>query len=273
MPICLCVFFSTIVGLSIIDCTHKLLSLFTIGLANTFAMVATCAFNDAEDVTEDSFANSTRNVIALGKASKDTGYLVAAVAAVISIILAIISGITVFLIILALLITTFLYSWRPVRLKTKPFWDVCTHFIMGGLMFLSSAWSSQDGVILGNHVLSIGLIFSLGTALALLTHQLYDYENDLTADFRTTVITLGKRKVYWLEVGIYFFMGCLLTYEYTSGIFPFVLILSFLIVACSLILGSIALFPQHAFQVSKRIFPWAINSGALSAIITWYIIW
>lgn len=74
MPVC---FFSTIVGLHIAGSSHSLKSLLVIGLANTFAMAATCAFNDAEDAPEDMLAHSTRNIIALRKASKITGYLVA----------------------------------------------------------------------------------------------------------------------------------------------------------------------------------------------------
>lgn len=269
MPMC---FFSTIVGLSIVDSLHSLLSLLIIGLANTFAMIATCSFNDAEDVDDDMLASSTRNVIALGKASRNTGYLVAAIAAFSSIILAIMAGAIVFLIILVFLTITFLYSWRRVRIKAMPFWDVCTHILMGGLMFLSAAWSSKEGILLGKHVLVICSIFSLGTALALLTHQLYDYEDDIAANIRNTVIVLGKRKIYWIEGCLYFVIACLLAYEYMSGIFPFKLILSFFAVSCFLILFSIVLCPKQAFQATKRMFPWAINSGAIAAILVWYLV-
>lgn len=269
MPMC---FFSTIVGLSIVDSSHSLSLLLIIGFANTFAMIATCSFNDAEDVADDMLARSTRNIIALGKASKEVGYLVAAVAAALSITLAVMAGVIVFLIILVFLATTFLYSWRRVRIKAMPFWDVCTHIIMGGLMFLTAAWSSKEGLLLGKHVLVICSVFSLGTALALLTHQLYDYEDDIVANIRNTVIVLGRRKIYWIEGGIYFIIACLLAYEYMAGVFPFSLILSFFVVTCSIILISIALFPKQAFQVSKRVFPWATNSGAVVAILVWYII-
>jgi 4-hydroxybenzoate polyprenyltransferase len=268
LPIC---FFCTTVGLHIADSSHRLISLLTIGLANTFAMVATCAFNDAEDAPEDMLAHSTRNVIALGKASKGTGYLVAALAAAISLLLSIIAGTTVFLIILVFLVTTFLYSWRRVRMKAMPFGDICTHIIMGGLIFLSSAWSSQEGIIWKNHVLPICLIFSFGTALALLAHQLFDYEDDLAANIRTTVVVLGKRKTYWIKGCFYFLIVCLLTKEYLSGFFPFKLILSFFVVAVCLILLSIALYPKQAVCVSKRMIPWAVNTGAVAATLMWYI--
>jgi 4-hydroxybenzoate polyprenyltransferase len=265
MPVC---FLSTMVGLNIAGGSHNLASLFIIGLTNMFAMASTCAFNDAEDAPEDKLARSTRNIIALGKASKSTGYIVAVGSGIISLSLAIIAGGTVFLIIAALIVIAFLYSWRPVRLKAMPFWDLSTHAIMGGLMFLSSAWSY--GIFWDGHVLSVCLIFSLGICLALLAHQLYDYEDDIAAKITTTVVVLGKRTTYWIKGGIYFLIVCLLAKENLSGFFPFKLIMSFCFVASSVILITIILYPKQAFSVSKRVVPWAVNAGAIAAILMWY---
>ena len=265
MPVC---FLSTMVGLNIAGGSHNLASLFIIGLANMFAMASTCAFNDAEDAPEDKLARSTRNIIALGKASKSTGYIVAVGSGIISLSLAIIAGGTVFLIIATLIVIAFLYSWRPVRLKAMPFWDLSTHAIMGGLMFLSSAWSY--GIFWDGHVFSVSLIFSSGIALALLAHQLYDYEDDIAAKITTTVVVLGKRTTYWIKGGIYFLIVCLLAKENLSGFFPFKLIMSFCFVASSVILITIILYPKQAFSVSKRVVPWAVNAGAIAAILMWY---
>ena len=265
MPVC---FFSTMVGLNIAGSSHNLASLLIIGLANMFAMAATCAFNDAEDAPEDMLARSTRNIIALGRASKSTGYLVAAGSGIISLSLAVIAGINVFLIILAFIAIAFLYSWRPVRMKTMPFWDLSTHAIMGGLMFLSSAWSY--GIFWDGHVFSVSLIFSSGIALALLAHQLYDYEDDIAAKITTTVVVLGKRKIYWIKGCTYFLIVCLLAKENLSGFFPLKLIMSFCFVTSSVILITIILYPKQAFSVSKRVVPWAVNAGAVAAILMWY---
>ncbi|ODS32331.1 MAG: prenyltransferase [Candidatus Scalindua rubra] len=269
VPIC---FFSTTVGLDVTNRLHELASLFIIGLANTFALIATFAFNDAEDAPDDMLARSPKNVIALGRVSKGAGYLVAAVAAAISISLAIIEGITVCLIILAILITTFLYFWRRFRMKAMPFWDTFVHAVTGGLIFLSSAWSSQEGIIWGNQVLPICLIFSLGTMLALLVHGLYEYEDDMNANVRTTVVVLGKRISFWIVVGIFSLLTGLIINECYSGVFPLISIISFFIVVGTLILLSIMLFPKKAIYMSKRMVPWAVNSGAISTIIVWYLV-
>ncbi len=266
MPVC---FFSTIVGLDIADYLHSIMSLVIIGLANTFAMAATCAFNDAEDAPEDKLARTTRNIIALGRATKSTGYLVAVAFCIISLALSSIAGITVFLIILAFMINAFLYSWRSFRMKAMPFWDLFSHAIMSSLMFLSSAWSS--GIIWESHVMQICLIFSLGIVLALLAHQLYDYEDDIAAKTSTTVVVLGKRKTYWMKGFLYFLIVCLLTKECLSGFLPLMLILSFFVVAGSMILITIVLYPKHAFNVSKRMIPWSVNTGTTAAIFMWYI--
>ena len=258
-------------GLDITNSTHNLSSLLTIGLANTFALVATFAFNDAEDSPEDMLASSTRNVIALGNASKSTGYLVAATAAIISLSLSAIAGAIVVLITLAILITTFLYSWRPFRMKAKPFWDAFTHAIVGGLIFLSPAWSTQKGIIWDNHVIPICIIFSLSMVLALLNHELYEYEDDLKANTRTTVVVLGKKKSYWIIGCISFLLVSLIINEYLSGTFPIISILSFVIVGSCLILIPIMLYPGQAISVSKRMIPWAVNTGAVAATLMWYI--
>ncbi len=268
MPIC---FFCAMVGLYIAGSSQSLISLLTIGLANTFALVATFAFNDAEDSPDDMLAQSVRNVIALGDAPKGTGYFIAATAAIISLALSAIAGTIVVLITLAILITSFLYSWRPFRMKAMPFWDTFTHAVVGGLIFLSPAWSSQKGIIWGDHVIPICLIFSLGTVLALLNHELYEYEDDLTANTRTTVVALGKEKAYWIVGCISLLLLSLILYAYRSGVFPIISILSFVIVGSCLMLIPMMLYPGQAISVSKRMVPWAMNVGAFSAITMWYI--
>ncbi len=55
MPIC---FLCAMVGLDITGSSQSLISLLIIGLANTFALVATFAFNDAEDAPDDKLARS-----------------------------------------------------------------------------------------------------------------------------------------------------------------------------------------------------------------------
>lgn len=156
-------------------------------------------------------------------------------------------------------------------MKAKPFWDTFTHAIVGGLIFLSPAWSTQKGIIWDNHVIPICLIFSLSMVLALLNHELYEYEDDLKANTRTTVVALGKRKSCWIAGCIFFLLVSLIIDEYLSGTFPIISIFSFVIVGSCLILIPIMLYPGQAISVSKRMIPWAMNIGVLSAIIMWYI--
>ncbi len=267
-PIC---FLCAMVGLDVTNNSYNIASLLTIGLANAFALIATFAFNDAEDAPDDIQARYSNNVIALGKISKETGYLVAAVAGSISLLISIFAGVIVVFCTLAILVTTFLYSWRSFRVKSKPFWDAFTHAVVGGLIFLSPAWSSNGGIIWGNHIIPICLIFSLGTVLALLNHELYEYEDDLNANTRTTVVALGKRKSYWIVGALSLIILSLIIYEFRSGTFPLMSILSFFMVGSILILIPVILYSRQTASVSKRMIPWAINVGVLAAIITWYI--
>jgi 4-hydroxybenzoate polyprenyltransferase len=268
MPIC---FLCAVVGLDTAGSLQSLVSLIIIGLANTFALVAIFAFNDAEDAPYDMLARSVRNVIALGNVSREAGYLMAVAAVIISLLLSAIAGAIVVLITLAILITGFLYSWGAVRMKAKPFLDLFTHAIVGGLIFLSPAWSSQEGIVWKNHVIPTCLIFSLGTALAVLNHELYGYEDDLKANTRTTVVELGKKRSYWIAGFFFLIIISLIIYEFRSGTFPLLSILSFFVVGTILILIPMMLYPKQAISLSKRMIPWGINIGVLSALITWYI--
>ena len=274
MPMC---FFSTAVGLDVAgaDNTNRLMLLFIIGLANTFALAATFIFNNVEDVADDLLALTPKNEIALGNVSKRTGYFLAALACAISISLSIIAGVTVCILILAVVVISFLYSWKPVRLKTKPFWDIFSNAVVGGLMFLSASWSA--GILFRNHVLPIYMIFFLGTGASLIVHQLSDYENDLeankkgNANIKTTVIVLGKMKSYWILGTIFFLMGCLLTIECWSGFFSLTLVLSFCITTVGLILVIIIVISRQRAKTVGSIIPWAINVSAGVAIIVWYV--
>ncbi len=267
-PIC---FLCAMAGLDVTNYSHNMAYLLTIGLANTFALVATFAFNDAEDAPDDIQARFSNNVIALGKISKETGYLVAAVAGLISLLISIFAGVIVLSCTLVILVITFLYSWRSFRMKSKPFWDAFTHAVVGGIIFLSPAWSSNGSITWGNHIIPICLIFSLGTVLALLNHELYEYEDDLNANTRTSVVVLGKKKTYWIVGTLSLIILSLIIYEFRSGTFPLISITSFFIVGSTLILIPVMLYSGKAVYVSKRMIPWAINAGVLSAIITWYI--
>ena len=266
MPMC---FFSTAVGLDVANTPQRLKFLLIIGLANTFALVATFIFNNIVDVSDDMCALSPKNTIALGKVSKETAYLVAAVSCALSIYLSVIAGLTVFVIILSINIIGFLYSWKPVRLKSIPFWDVFSNAVIGGLMFISSGWSL--GILFEYHLLLICLIFFLGTGASLIVHQLFDYQNDIAANVKTTVVVMGKRKSSWILGAILLLMGCLLVNACVSGVFSITLILSFCILAICLILFQTIFFPKQTAHMSGQVVPWAINVGAGVAIFVWYV--
>ena len=68
------VFFCTIVGLNVTECPPDLISLFLIGLASTFAFIATFTFNNIEDAIEDIKSKSLKNAIALDKLTITTEY-------------------------------------------------------------------------------------------------------------------------------------------------------------------------------------------------------
>jgi 4-hydroxybenzoate polyprenyltransferase len=267
MPLC---FLCTAVGLEIAGKQASITSLLGIGLANTFAFIFAFTFNDVEDAMEDAYVPVSRNPIVQGVISRRMGYWITAVAFAVSLLLSLsisfIAAATIFLI----LLITFFYSWRSVRLKSMPFWDIFAHALVALLVFLSSAWSSPDGALWSSHIAIIGLACILGTTSAHLTHQLYEYDNDIVTQIKTTASVLGKQKTAVLVHTVWTALLGLLLYAQRQGALPIQLIIAFWSAAGGLILLAIAIAPQQAAHMVRRVFPWAVDAGAISAIIVWF---
>lgn len=261
-------FFITLVGLGVTNNVWQLKHLISISLANTFALVAAFIFNDIEDAQNDSRTQSPRNPIVLGHISLAIAYKMIIFACVFSFVLAATVSITVLCIAVIIVFITFLYSWQRFRIKEKPFWDIFTHGFTATLMFLSAAWSFE--IVLERFIVTLGLAFLLGNGLSLVVHQLHEYQNDLVAEVKTTVITIGKKRTYWLILSTLVFIVMLVLNELRLGILPWQPILTFGGISGGLALGTALLFQQQVAYALKRVFPWSMNIGLIAAVMVWY---
>jgi 4-hydroxybenzoate polyprenyltransferase len=81
---------------------------------------------------------------------------------------------------------------RKVKLKDVPYVDFVTHGLQFGLLPFVAGVTMCDGT-LGPRIISIGVIVTYQAMLALLIHQMVDYEED-EASAGTTVVRMGLER-------------------------------------------------------------------------------
>lgn len=261
-------FLSAMIGLRTLYSPDDVVKFLLIGLSLSCALIASFSYNDIEDEKDDAMSEFPRNPITTGLLTKGTGYSVALFFAVTSLILSSLVSVTTLVSISFILTITLLYSWRSVRLKSKPPWDVLTHALVISTMFLASAWS-QKGIYIDTWIITISLGFASGGAVAILTHQAYEYIGDLNANITTTTTELGVKKALFINVGFAIVLFSTIVYSVFMRYLPVVPIASFVFVIICFI-GISLLVPRSKRKVvSKKVFPWAVNFGAVVAIISW----
>ncbi len=126
-------------------------------------------YNDLEDAVDDyhDLEKRRRNPVASGEISRNQSYLAN----------------------LALLVVGFLYSWRPLRLKSTPVWDVVSHVLFLGvqqLLITYVAFRPLDWLVVP--FLMIIVPFSLMNEIM---HELLDFEVDRETEVSNTVQRFG----------------------------------------------------------------------------------
>jgi 4-hydroxybenzoate polyprenyltransferase len=267
MPLC---FLVALISMPTIEGEESICDLILIGLTNSLVLCSAFVFNDAEDAPDDSLAENPRNPVAQGRISKPMAYTIAAISGLIGVVLAISSSFLTGFLAFSILAITFVYSWRHTRLKASLFWDVLSHMIVSALIFLlACSFHQREAILIPTWIMVFG--FSAGAAVAILTHQLYEYGDDLRAGIVTTTVAIGKRRACFLLVFFVFVLSLTVVFEVISGYLPQMPLLVFIFAVVSLLFTSIVLFPKKAGRVSKQVFPWAVSVGTTIAILMWYI--
>ncbi len=163
-------------------------------LANELAVAFAFMINDVEDAADDALdaAKAKRNPVSAGMISYRAAYIASFIVAVLSAALYALLGMGPFVIGTACLLIAFLYSWRPVRLKSIPFVDLVSHALMlAGLQFAAAyfTFSSTLGPrFFWLFLMSIGI-----SAYGELFNELRDLEGDKRAGVTHTASVLGPR--------------------------------------------------------------------------------
>jgi 4-hydroxybenzoate polyprenyltransferase len=174
-------------------------------IANQLAVGFAFMINDVEDAEDDALNPSKvhRNPVSSKDVSHRSGYVYSFIVAGMAAFVYAFLGWVPFILGIISLLTGFLYSWKPVRLKNIFLVDMLSHcFMLAGLQYLPSFYSFQSQMTLkGLFPLLFVIFFSLYGELF---NELRDLEHDLKAGLRHTAAILGYQITFWLMVSIAF---------------------------------------------------------------------
>ena len=163
-------------------------------LANWLAVAFAFMINDVEDAEDDALTphKCRRNPVAARDLSPFTARLMSFGVAAGSALVYSTLGKTTFLLGMITLLISFLYSWKPVRLKNIAFVDFFTHgFMLSGLQFLT-AYFTFDSAPFMNWIFPFLFIFCI-SCYGEMFNEMRDLEGDLNAGLKHTAAALGPK--------------------------------------------------------------------------------
>jgi 4-hydroxybenzoate polyprenyltransferase len=177
-------------------------------LANELAVAFAFMINDVEDAADDALdaAKARRNPVSAGMISYRAAYSASFIVAALSAVLYALLGMGPFVIGTVCLLIAFLYSWRPVRLKSIPFVDLISHALMlAGLQFAAAYFTFSSALgprFFWPFVMALGV-----SAYGELFNELRDLEGDIRAGVTHTASVLGPHASRYLATAC-FTIGC-----------------------------------------------------------------
>jgi 4-hydroxybenzoate polyprenyltransferase len=166
----------------------KEILLFFIVISSFFAFGF--SINDCFDVKEDKLEKGKKNPIAQGEISFRKGLLFSISLAALGLVLSTFLGKELFLLFLFTTLLAFFYSAPPLRLKSRPGWDLISHGLFAGaLIFMMPLLVFKKNLSLFYYLITLSL-FYFSITLELRNH-LEDYVSDKEAGLKTAVGFLG----------------------------------------------------------------------------------
>ncbi len=244
----------------------------TVLLANFLSFAFTFMINDAEDYLDDKKdkLKAVRNPVSTGAISLKTAYIFSFLTALAALYLYSLLGIVPFLLGIFAIAIGFLYSYRPVRLKSILFIDLVSHGLMlGGLQTLIAYFTVYS---FKGFSLSWALPFLFITAVSLrgqLVNQVRDYECDRRAKINNVVSVIGIRKAKTL-MSIFLSVSLLaFIISVAIGTIP-LWVLLLLLLSCTTITvySLITSKRKNAYEVTLR-----TQDPILYAVLSVFLLW
>jgi len=186
----------------------------------TFANLTSCAFafmiNDIEDADDDTLdlSKKRRNPVSSGKLKRENAYLLSVITALISIIFYSFLGMKIAILGITGIILGFAYSYKKIRLKSKPFADFISHGIFLGLIFFITAILISENTIDWYLIIFPGMgIFTL-SAISDINNEIRDYHVDRIAGLKNTANMINLLKLKRIFYVISSVLGVLFYYYF-----------------------------------------------------------
>lgn len=161
--------------------------------ANVVAVAFAFMINDVEDAPDDARdpARGACNAVASGQITSHAAWGMTIAAAILAQALFALAGGRVLLIGASTVTLSFLYSWRPVRLKARPVLDVLSHILMlAALLFLAGYVVYAESL---HNAWIVAAAVAMISAYGQLYNQLRDYNTDRLANLHNSASMLGPR--------------------------------------------------------------------------------
>jgi len=175
--------------------------------ANWLAVGFAFMINDIEDAPDDALTTQkiNRNPVSAGLISPKIAKIATFLTAIISIILFGLLGLWPLIFGLITLALGYLYSYRGVRLKTMPIFDIISHCLMlAGLQFLV-AYFTYSPRLGQNWFWPFTFVVSI-SVYGELYNEIRDIDGDRSANLHHTAIFLGERSTHILML-VMLFLG------------------------------------------------------------------
>lgn len=196
--------------------------------ANIAAVGFTFMINDIEDAEDDAQNpdKSTRNPVSARRLSQRLAYISTICAALVSYLLFSRLNLISFLMGSATILTGILYSWRVVRLKSIPLFDLCSHSLMlAGFQFLAAYFMFVPEFSWDKSWILPLLLVVLISMYGELFNELRDLSYDKKAGVHHSAAVLGMVKTRML-MNTLLVMSCILVLTmFVFGVIPELFIL------------------------------------------------
>lgn len=189
-------------------------------LANLSAMAYAFMVNDIEDAEDDARdpKRAQANPIANLELSVPIAWAAALSFAAVSAISYALVGTMPFIIGVTTLTLAHLYSWKPVRLKSRPLVDIISHALMlSTLLYLAAFFIYADDL---RELWMFVVMTFTASANGQLYNQVRDYDMDSAAGLNNTASILGKQVTNVLAIGSNVVTGICIVIAALVGIFP-----------------------------------------------------
>ena len=185
----------TILALSFGTKSYSPTIIFALYLINIFNNAFSFGINDIEDANDDALdpAKVNRNPLSANIINKNEAIIVVFLTAVFCLAISSIFNLYTTILCLASLTIGFLYSYKPVRLKSKPFLDLISHgFFLGFAQFLVPAVALD--IPMTPAFLFVALMIFANSLFGDLYNEIRDYKVDRATNIRNTASIIDLRQ-------------------------------------------------------------------------------